>query len=72
MFVCEGAVIGILDATYCGPYCVLMREQKKLLLEIAQIGASRTWVSVDRLKPHMGAKTPAVVQPPLRGRPHNS
>ena len=70
VFVCEGAVIGLLDATYFGPYCVLIRERKKLLLEI---GASRmTWVSVDRLKPHVGAKTPAVVQPPLCGRLHKS
>ena len=60
----EGAVIGPLDATYRGPYCVLVRERKKLLLEI---GATRTWVSVDRLKPHAGAKTPETAQLPTRG-----
>ena len=62
----EGVVIGPLDATYCGPYRVLVRERKKLLLEI---GAMRTWVSVDRLKPHVGAKIPEAAQPPTRGRP---
>ena len=62
----EGAVIGPLDATYLGPYCMLVRERKKLLLEI---GATRTPVSVDRLKPHVGAKTPEAAQPPTCGRP---
>ena len=62
----EGAVIGPLDATYRGPYHVLVREKKKLLLEI---GATRTWVSVDRLKPHVGMKSPEAAQPPTRGRP---
>ena len=53
MYLCEGVyTVGLLDATYR----VLVRERKKLLLEI---GAARTWVSVDRLKLHMGAKTPA-------------
>ena len=66
MYVHEGAVIGPLDATYRGPYNVLVREQKKLLLEI---GATRTWVSVDRLKPQAGVKTPRGAQPPPRGRP---
>ena len=28
------ASIRLLDATYCGPYHVLVRERKKLLLEI--------------------------------------
>ena len=69
MYMREGAVIGPLDATYCGPYRVLVRERKKLLLEI---GAARTWVSVDRLKPHVGAKSPEAAQPPARGRPRKS
>ena len=69
VYVREGAVIGPLDATYRGPYHVLMREPKKLLLEI---GATRTWVSVDRLKPHAGAATPAAAQPPPCGRPKKS
>ena len=28
----EGAVIGPLDATYCGPYRAVMKEHTKLLL----------------------------------------
>ena len=66
VYVQEGVVIGPLDATYRGPYRVLVRERKKLLLEI---GATRTWVSVDRLKPHTGAATPAAAQPPPPGCP---
>ena len=61
----EGAVIGPLDTTYCGPYRVLVRERKKLLLGI---GAARKWVSVDRLKLHMGVKSPEAAQPPAQGR----
>ena len=64
-----GAVTGPLDATYCSPYCVLVRERKKLLLEV---GATRQWVSVDRLKPHTAAAAPAVARPPPRGRPCKS
>ena len=69
VYVREGVVIGPLDATYRGPYQVLMREPKKLLLEI---GATGTWVSADRLKPHTGAATPAAAQPPPRGWPKKS
>ena len=57
VYVRKGAVIRPMDATYHGLYHVLVRD-KKLLLEM---GASRMWVSVDRLKPHVGAKTSAVV-----------
>ena len=49
MCVCEGAVIGPLDATYR----ILVRERKKLLPEI---DATQTRVSVDHLKPHVGVK----------------
>ena len=51
-----GAVTGPLDAMYHGAYGILVRERKKLLLEI---GATWTWVSVDRLKPHTVAAVPA-------------
>ena len=69
VYVREGAVIGPLDALYRGPYRVLVRERKKLLLEI---GATRPWISVDCLKPHICAKTPEAAQPPARGRPRKS
>ena len=60
VYVREGAVKGPLDATYHGPYRVLVIERKKLLLEIC---ATRTWVSVDCLKLHLGVKSPVVAQP---------
>ena len=66
MYVQEGAVIGPLDAMYRSPYCMLVKEKKKFLLEI---GATRTWILVDRLKLHIGTTAPVVAQPPLRGRP---
>ena len=55
VYVRQGAVIGPLDATYRSPYRVLVRERRKLLLEI---GATRTWVPVDRLKQHVGKMSP--------------
>ena len=64
-----GAVTGPLDATYRGPYRVMVRERKKLLLEV---GAMWQWVSIDHLKPHTAAAAPAVGQPPPRGRPRKS
>ena len=66
MYVREGAVIGPQCGTYHGPYRVLVRERKRLLLEI---GATPTWVSVDCLKPHVGMKIPEAAQPPTRGQP---
>ena len=65
VYVRVGAVTGLLDATYRGSYRVMVRERKKLLLEV---GATRQWVSIDRLKPHTAAAAPAVAQPPPRGR----
>ena len=69
VYVRVGAVTSPLDATYRGQYRVMVRERKKLLLEV---GATRRWVSVDRLKPHTAAAAPAVAQPPPHGRPHKS
>ena len=66
VYVRVGAVTSPLDATYRGPYRVLIKEKKKLLLEI---GATHQWVSLDRLKLHTAAATPAVAQPPPRGCP---
>ena len=66
MYMPAGTVTGLLDATYCSTYSMLVRERKKLLLEI---GATQWWVSVDRLKLQTAAAAPAVAQPPPRGRP---
>ena len=38
VYVCEWVVIGPLDATYRSPYCVLVRERKKFLLEMGLCG----------------------------------
>ena len=62
VYVREGAVIRPRDARYRSPCGVLVREWKKLLVEI---GATRTWVSIDPLKPYVGAGAPVVAQPPL-------
>ena len=64
-----GAVTGPLDATYRGPYQVMVTERKKLLLEV---GATRQWVSVDHLMLHTAAAAPAVARLPPRGRHHKS
>ena len=69
VYVRVGAVTGPLDATSRGPYRMLLKERKKMLLEV---GATQQWVSIDRLKPHTAAATPAVAQPPPRGRPSKS
>ena len=69
MHVQVGVVTGPLDATYRSLYRILIRERKKLLLEV---GATRQWVSVDCLKPHTAAVAPAVAQLPSRGRPRKS
>ena len=69
MYVRVGAVTGLLDDTYRGPYRVMVRDRKKLLLEV---GVTRQWVSIDPLKLHTAAVTPAVAQPPPRGRPRKS
>ena len=41
VYVRVGAVTGPLDATYRGPYCVLIKERKKLLLEVGAVGLCR-------------------------------
>ena len=69
VYVQVGAVTGPLDARYCGPHRLMVRERKKLLLEV---GATRQWVSIDRLKPHTVAVAPAVARPPPRGGPRKS
>ena len=69
MYVQVGAVTGPLDAMYRSPYHVMVRERKKLLLEV---GAKRQWVSIDRLKPHTAVAAPAVARPPPHGRPRKS
>ena len=65
VYVRRGAVGSPLAETYSGPYEILRRREKTVLL---RLGQREEWVSADRLKPHLGTSaTP--VEPPRRGRP---
>jgi len=55
-----------LSPQYRGPFRVLARSAKHFKL---QIGARTEQVTVDRLKPHLGAVTAGPALPPVRGRP---
>jgi hypothetical protein len=55
-----------LVAAYDSPYKVLERCSKVFKL---QVGERVETVSIDRLKPHVGADQPEVAVPPKRGRP---
>jgi hypothetical protein len=55
-----------LSPAYRGPYLVHWRTEKFFIL---QIGGRYDAISVDRLKPHLGASPPVVASPPRRGRP---
>ena len=67
VYIRRGAVGTPLADSYSGPYEVMQREHKILLL---QIGDKQEWVLVlaDRLKPHLGT-VPSPAQLPKRGRP---
>ena len=62
----NGAQGGPLTPTYSGPYKILQRGGKALQL---QVGTRADWVSIDRVKPHVGADSVVPAQPPWRGRP---
>ena len=68
VYIRQGAMAGPFSSSYSGPYRVLQREKKVLLL---QLGDRQEWVSADRLKPHAGG-APLEVLPPKRGRPLGS
>ena len=65
VYIRRGAVSTPLAESYSGPYEVVKREDKILLL---RIGDPEEWVSADRLKPHLGP-APVAARPPRRGRP---
>ena len=52
IYVLRGAVGGLLENAYSGPYQVIRWGKKVLLL---QLGARQEWISADQLKLHMGA-----------------
>jgi Integrase zinc binding domain len=55
-----------LSPAYRGPYLVHRQSDKFFIL---RIGGRYDAVSIDRLKPHLGASPPIVASPPRRGRP---
>jgi transposase InsO family protein len=66
VYVRHGNVAGPTQPPYDGPFCVLERRRKTFLI---QLGTRSEAVSIDRLKPHVGAEPEAAAAPPRRGRP---
>jgi hypothetical protein len=66
VYVRRGGTLAPLSPLYVGPYLVLARQPKFFKL---QVGGRPEVVSIDRLKPHLGAADLLPASPPLRGRP---
>jgi transposase InsO family protein len=66
VYIRRGGVAGPLQPQYEGPFRVLQRGSKVFRL---QVGSREEDISVDRLKPHLGAAPAAVAVLPRRGRP---
>ena len=66
VYVRRGGILPPLEPRYAGPYAVVQPGTKCFVL---QVGSRRETVSVDRLKPHLGAAEVAPASPPRRGRP---
>jgi len=66
VYIRRGNLPSPLSPQYVGPYRVLERGDKVFKI---QVGDGVQAVSVDRLKPHLGATDVAPASPPLRGRP---
>ena len=66
VYIKRGPAASSLSPLYTGPYKVVERGQKYFRLDV---GGRSEAVSVDRLKPHLGASPLQPAQPPKRGRP---
>jgi len=66
VYVRTGQSSSPLAPTYAGPYRVLEVRDKTVLL---QLGERQDWISVDRIKTHVGEAPVIPAQPPPRGRP---
>jgi hypothetical protein len=66
VYVRRGGVLPPLTPVYAGPYSVVKRGDKFFSIKI---GGRTEVVSVDRLKPHVGAAPVTPAAPPVRGRP---
>jgi hypothetical protein len=65
VYIRRSGVAGLLQPQYEGPFRVLQRGSKVFRV---QVGDREEDISVDRLKPHLGATPAAVAEPPRRGR----
>jgi hypothetical protein len=66
VYIRRGAAASPLTPLYEGPFAVVQSGQKVFRV---RVGSRVEVVSVDRLKPHLGAEAPRLASPPLRGRP---
>jgi transposase InsO family protein len=66
VYIRRGAAASSLAPLYEGPFAVVESGVKVFRV---QVGPRVEVVSVDRLKPHLGADTPNTASPPARGRP---
>jgi transposase InsO family protein len=66
VYVRRGGVVPPLAPLYAGPYKVIQPGPKFFLVDI---GGKADSVTVDRLKPHLGAASLSPAEPPKRGRP---
>jgi hypothetical protein len=69
VYVRRGGMLPPLSPLYVGPYEVLERTDKCFRLAV---GDREETVSIDRLKPHLGAGPFTAVLPAARGRPPTS
>jgi hypothetical protein len=66
VYIRRGSVQTALAAKYDGPYRVVSRGPKFI---VVQIGEKTDSVTVDRLTPHAGEEPAQAALPPRRGRP---
>jgi hypothetical protein len=66
VYIRRGAAASSLASLYEGPFAIVQSGEKVFRV---RVGPRVEVVSVDRLKPHMGAEAPRPASPPSRGRP---
>ncbi len=65
VYIRRGAAASSLAPLYEGPFAVVQSGEKVFKV---RVGPKVEAVSVDRLKPHLGANVPQAASPPTRGR----
>ena len=66
VYIRKGGTVPPLSSLYEGPFEVVQHGLKYF---VVKIGGREEKVSVDRLKPHLGAVDPSPAKAPVRGRP---